>query len=124
MDDIREMKPGRELDALVAEKVMGWAAVMDVVGGKKMGIIEGNIFSTHSSEWLDVPHYSTDISAAFEVLKNFYFHIENMGYGEKRYQVILKMHRDSGEFYDVEVFAESLPEAICKAAIIAKEDKT
>lgn len=46
------MKPGRELDALVAERVMG--AVRGSIGFQ-----------------LDLcPHYSTDISAAWEVIEN------------------------------------------------------
>lgn len=55
-----DIKPSRELDALVAEKVMG------------------RIFTRHlcepgtpRREWVDndVPHYSTDIAAAWQVVE-------------------------------------------------------
>lgn len=45
------MKPSRELDALIAEKVMGWDA-FDV-------------------GCANIPHYSTDITAAWDVVERF-----------------------------------------------------
>lgn len=50
------MKAGRELDALVAEKVMGRPAVR----------VEGVFRANGEALFLDVPPYSTDIAAAFE----------------------------------------------------------
>jgi len=47
------MKAGRELDALVAEKVMGWHP--DLCGGKY--------------EAVKIPAYSSSISAAWEVVE-------------------------------------------------------
>lgn len=48
------MKPGRELDALVAEKVMG----------RSKTVVLGYLTITRP-----VPHYSTDISAAWEIVE-------------------------------------------------------
>jgi len=48
------MKPGRELDALIAERVMGGRKIDDP--GKPFGL--GG-----------APHYSTDIAAAWEVVE-------------------------------------------------------
>lgn len=64
------MKPGREMDAIVAEKVMQWDGTFGVVS---FAPDEG--FSTDDIETLvkkghlkfDPPKYSTDIAAAFEV---------------------------------------------------------
>lgn len=95
--------PGRELDALVAEKVMGW-----------------------SSEELDedvgicVPRYSTDISAAWEVVEKL---------GEKFEQFDLQFGWNTGRFvcgfgsFGTSRFestpTEFAPHAICLAALRA-----
>lgn len=60
------MNPGRELDALVAEKVMGWEAVHEHDfrdGGKQW-------LGTRSdgAKMVPLPHYSTSIAAAWEVV--------------------------------------------------------
>jgi len=69
-----EMKPGRELDALVAEKVMGWKdckvhpdpkfAAAGLCGLKPNRL-------PNPIEWgiAPVPHHSTDIKAAWEVVE-------------------------------------------------------
>lgn len=71
------MNPGRELDALIAEKVMGFKDVHFKVC---------STFGLDTSDWhmtpdarypyaiargctLQVPHYSTDIAAAWEVVE-------------------------------------------------------
>ena len=63
MPKLSEMKAGRELDALVAEKVMGLSKGGTDVNGVFVYLdhIEGGI-------WTAVPNYSTDIAAAWEVL--------------------------------------------------------
>jgi hypothetical protein len=65
----KKMKAGRELDALVAERVMGWYNV-----GR--GYLFGNDDSwggdnpqTPDKGIQDLPHYSTDIKAAWEVVE-------------------------------------------------------
>ena len=67
--EIGAMQAGRELDALVAEKVMGW-------GGVREGYSEGSAelrFIGKPPNGMDskypVPMYSTDIAAAWEVLE-------------------------------------------------------
>lgn len=62
------MEPGRELDRLVAEKVMGW------VWKEQIGALPG----CAKSKWLfnpdgkiqDVPYYSTDIADAWLVVEH------------------------------------------------------
>jgi hypothetical protein len=57
------MKPGRELDVLVAERVMGVKVRWDVLcSGTKIPYVEGTLCQ-------HIGHYSTDIIAAWEVVK-------------------------------------------------------
>jgi hypothetical protein len=51
----RKLQPGRELDALVAERVMGYPG-------------DGNVWHVTGdyARADDIPHYSTDIAAAWE----------------------------------------------------------
>ena len=61
------MKPGREMDALVAEKVMGWRRRTEEDTAK--GDLDpelGPWFFDADGCLADVPFYSTDISAAME----------------------------------------------------------
>jgi hypothetical protein len=56
------MKPGRELDALVAEKVMGWMRQHDIWYGPKLKMAQA---------FDRPPNYSTDIAAAWEIVEKF-----------------------------------------------------
>lgn len=104
------MNPGRELDALVAEKVMGWTGIendnldgTDWYAGSPPG----------SEGHAEVPAFSTDISAAWEVVeevnrKNVYgFRLHNPGNGvwEASWNVLAE--------------GMSAPLAICLAALKA-----
>ena len=84
MVDIDKMPAGRELDALVAEKVMGWYPPKHLET-EKCRIDQNLVHSTYDSYWLSPdrplsdtslkhlsycpPCYSCDISAAWEVLE-------------------------------------------------------
>lgn len=59
------MNPGRELDALIAEKVMGWTSVSYYDNGRGK---EHWGFAPKQLQ-ASVPRYSTDIAAAWEVVK-------------------------------------------------------
>lgn len=73
------MKPSRELDALVAKQVMGWKSWLDDEWEKHRGPVPpGSIFVITP----DIPHYSTSIAAAWEVVgkmaeASFAFYITN-----------------------------------------------
>lgn len=99
------MEAGRELDALIAEKVMGFT----VKGGLPI------------SAW--PPHYSADIAAAWEVVKK-------MG----RHEISIHMRSDSNtdrvtkRYYIMDYTCRALlaeantaPHAICLAALKAIE---
>ena len=62
-----EMKAGRELDALVAEKVMGWERG-DTSRGFMKWYPAGKRHKSGCGEF-DIPGYSTDIAAAWEVVE-------------------------------------------------------
>lgn len=110
-DEILAMNPGRELDRLVAEKVMnkrvhftrpwGWLyAEQDV------------------NRWTNVKHYSTDISAAWEVRQ----HIHKTIGGTKIISVCDEFPEEcqiwDGRRY-ISVRANTVPEAMCMAALLA-----
>lgn len=104
------MKPGRELDALVAEKVMGWTK--GVTGWAKPG----------GGGCLDLPEFSEDIAAAMRVL-----HAVTQRLGTDYYPILMRPYADwfAGfsmsypDCCDWEATAEGLPEAICLAALKA-----
>jgi len=103
-DEILAMEPGRELDALVAEKVMGWTHYREEWGG----VVPDSI-----------SHYSTDISAAWEV-------VEKMGPFTQLtadiYNGITVWHCSFSVVDSVD--AVTAPEAICKAALLAALEVT
>lgn len=141
------MKAGRELDALVAEKVMGLKRVM---------VYMPHVHSSDSShiEWLDengpngpwgkplpkpLRPYSTDIAAAWEVLlTKFSFHFREYKEGSGSVGVAWTVGRcePAGElvFCEIEMWngdgydrfverADTAPLAICLAAVNAIEVK-
>ncbi|WP_028609218.1 BC1872 family protein [Paenibacillus harenae] len=97
-EKVLAMKPGRELDALVAERVMG--------------IILPNI---HNANF-----YSTDIDAAWELVEKMR---DNKIYLDIRvwpdeYQVLPHENENNKLVYEWIVKRKSLTEAICKAALL------
>lgn len=61
-----DLKPGLELDKLIAEKVLGWYQD-SVVGGPRDWWYEKGI----ESKTLYLNHYSTDIKAAWDLVEKF-----------------------------------------------------
>lgn len=60
------MKPGRELDALVAEKVMGWKPEIE----RSVHIIGDGRFGVEQERTINLPpNYSTSIASAWEVVE-------------------------------------------------------
>lgn len=118
------LKPGRELDALVAEEVMGYA-IGDGQGGyvvQKVIILRPD---DGSAEWLgdgqkQLPRYSTDISVAFE-MEN---HLEQIGlvdeYGFQVYAITEADETRAG-IRNTNMFkiVHASPEQRCKAALLA-----
>ncbi|NTZ20912.1 hypothetical protein EXW96_26355 [Paenibacillus sp. JMULE4] len=114
--EILAMEPGREMDALVAEKVMGYTT-------------HGQ-FRDKDGVRVMIDRYSTDISAAWEVVdKMSKTHFSEMAMTEledgawgwmARFILVLN------EPYTVNGYratAKTAPEAICKAALLAVMDE-
>lgn len=140
-----ELKPGRELDALVAEKVMGLqvetdplkyfsgAAVAEHVEHfGKYRRVESISGGADIPLFWKLPHYSTDISAAWEVVEWFRknkkalgfsfdvhwldpdWRIENYDTGYSGY-----LYRGWKEGQEFDVQSSTFPHAICLAALKA-----
>jgi len=119
---MKDLKPGRELDALIAEKVMG-IPVTKEQGDYWPPPDPGKNFSTQP-----IPDYSTDISAAWEVVEHmrtkhwrdaftlFSPEIENAtewrAFFAKKFVSVDDSKFESGE---------SAPHAICLAALKSVE---
>lgn len=142
--EILSMQAGRELDALVHQKVMGKKAIyvaekpfiLEEDPSSPLGIrcnFGGAVF-TRDREWLvndyydpeadtRVPDYSRDISAAWQVLERMvpspliWYEHERKPLG---WHVRL---RDQEYHLGTDVVCSLLPEAICKAALLVYEQE-
>ena len=102
-------KPGREFDALVAERVMGWPKAYDA---------EADVWYSITAD--EIPRYSTDIAAAWEVVG----HLTQMpGFNS----IDLRIEPDcviaEAWIYSraKTVEGDTAPHAICLAALKAQE---
>lgn len=114
-----ELKAGRELDALIAEKVMGWHKLF---GGN--GIYYQNPLSAKA---IVPPRFSADISAAWQVVER----LEELGYWTQLRTPVSLEHVGNGGYWcgftlhgcngrpDHWTSATSQPLAICLAALRA-----
>ncbi|MBA7576092.1 hypothetical protein ES708_27927 [subsurface metagenome] len=134
-EEILAMEPGTELDILVAEKVMGHP-MPDFISEDALDLYLAGT-PIHCDSWTCVCHYdegdiptwvpatySTDISAAWQALKKLreeYWCIEiKIADG---CWVIMELLRTPPIRVEVNAGTpfERLPEAICKAALIATD---
>ena len=116
---------GRELDALVAEKVMGWTRGLRYGNGNGEWIEPGRENDAHKRTWDTTPCFSTDIAAAWQVVER----MEADGWGHKHlfhspgaedpgyYWTFMKPGKGIRSMS--ESHAETLPLAICLAALKA-----
>lgn len=112
-EEILALPTGKKLDALVAEKVMGWEAKPGraYYWTGKDRVVRSVFYQ-----------FSTDISAAWELLCKFKTHQvtfhENGFYqqSDMKYRVIIAKNQHVA-------YANTAPEAICKAALLAVMDK-
>ena len=132
----KEMTAGRECDALVAEKVMGYTLSelsLPAYPKYKLFDIESGEFSGYVKE---VPHYSTDIAAAWEVVKRMPIPFKLEKCWEKAYQIGPEgwsacwctdadcegCNENSRCTNGDDAWAETAPLAICGAALKALEN--
>jgi hypothetical protein len=129
-DEIMKLEAGRELDALVAEKVMGWQwfdhtgyAIRYFRPPNRFNY--GAIAEGKEINYLEsLPHYSTDIAAAWEVA-------EKLGNWHGFDFLVIKAAGNDlwcagwyefyGDDYETRAAdeAETVPLAICRAALLA-----
>jgi len=120
-----DLKPGRELDALIAERVMGYKrAHMDDPEINFAGDIWLNPNGTKYLHTAALPEYSTSIEAAWEVVEKlhelgFFFDL-HWDLNTSVWTTSFKKSSDISEpnFYSKE---REAPHAICKAALKAVE---
>lgn len=89
-EEIRDMPPGAGMDQIVAEKITG-------PGGA-------------------VPPYSSDIAAAWEILKHF--HWANLLKGQAGMWVCTLRQYEGLNYKESQAVSREAPEAICKAALM------
>lgn len=100
------MKPGRELDALIAEKVMGLITDLD----------RQTVWDVYEKPGYPLPHYSTDIASAWLVVEKLDLHLELLTYKKKS-----KTEWCAIFDIDDEGWGATAPHAICLAALKAVE---
>lgn len=134
---VDNMPAGREMDALVAEKVMGWTDIQWQTFPGENGE-EVKAFARGVSPIGDlrviVPNYSTDITAAWEAAEKIplkytegYVSVTRTAAGNPQYLydcVACNRIYDSGGWAEPERFsvvghADTAPLAICRAALKA-----
>ena len=117
-DEILAMVPGRKLDALVAEKVMGWKPVS---GGWRTETKQVRTWESVSGAPGFKP--STEIARAWEVRE---WLLDNRGgvrlerFCDTETPEYCEVYRGK-ERKLIQVWATTTPEAICKAALLAME---
>lgn len=121
------LQAGRELDALVAEKVMGlapeqWPFVCEVDKHDTAGDVWCSDCQEETDKTARVPlHYSTDISAAWQVVerlheKGYALTLHNEPDEDAGYTWGASVGGDSADAF-VESWEDTAPMAICTAAL-------
>jgi len=117
-DEIIKMPAGKELDALIAEKVLGYQKLSFPAMPKYQRPSENGIQALY-----DLPDYSTKIHAAWEVLEK----MESLGFA---WELATDLNSVWCEFANVHDHTKyinangnsSAPFAICRAALLAIAD--
>lgn len=111
-----DLKPGRELDALVAEKVMGWEAPHP----EDFGDIGRSIIESRGDDPYAPARYSTDIAAAWTILEK----LPQFAYGCAVSFRWMDRPEATGQEWEVNLgpghpraIGISVPHAICLAAL-------
>lgn len=97
-DKILEMKPGRELNIMVAKEVMGHEVAVD----ENIGDTERFIDESGDSIWSDLTPYSEDVGAAEAVVNR----AVELGFS------------NAGTWWDFGSGSYQRAEAVCKKAVL------
>jgi hypothetical protein len=127
---VREMEAGREMDALIAEKVMGAKWLPIPPGYEALYHPRGDgrawaarYIETHEGGTEDAcPHFSTDIAAAWLVVENMVARCWKLDV-QNRFAPTwgCHVHFAAPNYSKVFETADSAPLAICRAALVAIE---
>ncbi len=120
------MKPGIELDTLVAEKVLNWSQKIINKGAIASeneiipwGVLE---WSNENGEQTTLPAFSTNISDAWQIVE----HLQNLGYFFSLKMIESRVNcffqNSAGKKFESGLYEEGVttPEAICLAALKIK----
>jgi hypothetical protein len=112
-EEIQELgKTGRELDALIAEKVMGLKVDYEFDEPRIPSLAD------RYDEWGYLPNYSTSIEAAWEVVDKVYIHSLRRVVSDGPDKPALWQAFVYADSY-LSGIAETAPLAICRAALMA-----
>ncbi len=110
----------REIDALIAEHVMGFIAIKDPLWVQVYDAVDGWVEATPDGERRrSMPLYSTDIAAAWEVvekLQPLFFRVEQRGTKQEYWFSDIWVGPGQKGHWE----ADTAPMAICLAALKAK----
>lgn len=116
------MEPGRELDALVAERIFGYA--LDYEFADTLGAPTVAALRDQYDEWGMLPNYSTDVADAWSIVE--YMRINILGYCAVRfettgvgYMVAFYSHSQRLDRPGAFSHGDTIPMAICLAALKA-----
>lgn len=108
----------REIDALIAEHVMGWTDIGFFTGGNEPKGCPNDDYNEdypNNKHWEWVLNYSTDIAAAWEVVKKLVGECDSIEMSKVCGSSHFHCYINNGEGVD-----KSAPMAICKAALKEK----
>lgn len=118
MSEANELPAGRELDALIASKVMGWPIVEGRTNDN--GVISPCWTSYRDDVSLrPIPEYSADIAAAWQVVEKIAHNVKLTKYhrnGEPLFECVIDRIALSQMVSEI---ADTAPIAICRAALKA-----
>jgi len=123
---VTELPAGRALDALVAEKVMGWRNLQPWTYGppELVGTMSGqdpDIIPTRAAdEYRVVPRYSENVGDAWKVLEKMHDGGWFFCVTQRNGLPWCSVWREDGDTFSIEgSVTDVLPVAICRAALLA-----
>lgn len=123
-----KMQPSRDLDALIADKILGLPVEQNIYGDwiwtvNRTSIPQNEYYLDMKGSYDELPHYSTNITYAFQVIiklrENPNIYVELGAYNEKDYGETgfeCRIGYGTNESSYV-AFANTAPMAICLAAL-------
>jgi hypothetical protein len=112
------MKPGRELDALIAEKVFG-LVLRDRFTGDEIPVTASEVLLRDASG-ARIPHFSTDIAVAWDVVSHLKRQSLTVEVISNVTSVVCRVYREHPADHDaIAVIGVNESHAICLAALAA-----